>query len=107
MYQVGIFSVKNLPKLNFLVMLFTRVNLKFFLKKFRFQSFQMLITVLCKGRVIDFPTQVAHTKHTFQWFGGFCKGENKKKLFTFLVAKYKSTRTKSCTFLNTFLRAFL
>ena len=32
-------------------MLFRRVNLNFFYK-FRFQSFPILITVLCKGRVI-------------------------------------------------------
>jgi len=33
-------------------MLFRRVNLKLF-KKFRFKSFPILITVLCKGRVIE------------------------------------------------------
>ena len=32
-------------------MLFRRVNLKF-LKKFRFDSFPIIITVLCKGNVI-------------------------------------------------------
>ena len=32
-------------------MLFRRVNLKFF-KKFRFESFPNLITVICKGKVI-------------------------------------------------------
>ena len=42
----------NLPKSNFLIMLFRRVNLKFF-KKFRFESFPILITALCKGRVIE------------------------------------------------------
>ena len=33
-------------------MLFRRVNLKIF-KKFRFESFPILITALCKGRVIE------------------------------------------------------
>ena len=33
-------------------MLFRRVNSKFF-KKFRFESFPILITVLCKGRVTE------------------------------------------------------
>ena len=33
-------------------MLFRRVNSKFF-EKFRFESFPVLITVLCRGRVID------------------------------------------------------
>ena len=33
-------------------MLFRRVNLNFF-KKFRFEYFQILIMVLCKGRVIE------------------------------------------------------
>jgi len=33
-------------------MLFRRVNLNFF-KKLRFESFPILITVLCKGRVIE------------------------------------------------------
>ena len=33
-------------------MLFRRVNLKIF-KKFKFESFPILITVLCKGRVIE------------------------------------------------------
>jgi len=33
-------------------MLFRRVNLKIFLK-FRFESFPILINVLCKGRVIE------------------------------------------------------
>jgi len=33
-------------------MLFRRVNLNLF-KKFRFESFSILITVLCKGRVIE------------------------------------------------------
>jgi len=33
-------------------MLFRRVNLKIF-KKFRFESFPILITILCKGRVIE------------------------------------------------------
>ena len=33
-------------------MQFGRVNSKFF-KKFRFESFPILITVLCKGRVIE------------------------------------------------------
>ena len=33
-------------------MLFRRVNFNFF-KKFRFESFPILITALCKGRVID------------------------------------------------------
>jgi len=33
-------------------MLFRRINLNF-LKKFRFESFPILITVLCKGRVIE------------------------------------------------------
>lgn len=33
-------------------MLFRRVNLKI-LKKFKFESFPILITVLCKGRVIE------------------------------------------------------
>ena len=33
-------------------MLFWRVNLKFF-KKFRFESFPILITVICKGNVIE------------------------------------------------------
>ena len=33
-------------------MLFRRVNLKFF-SKFRFESFPILKTVLCKGRVIE------------------------------------------------------
>jgi len=33
-------------------MLFRRVNLKFFCK-LRFESFSILITVLCKGRVIE------------------------------------------------------
>jgi len=33
-------------------MLFRRVDLNF-LKKFRFESFPILITVLCKGRVIE------------------------------------------------------
>ena len=33
-------------------MLFRRVNLTFFLK-FRFESFPILKTVLCKGRVIE------------------------------------------------------
>ena len=33
-------------------MLFRRVNLKFF-EKFRFESFPILKTVLCKGRVIE------------------------------------------------------
>ena len=33
-------------------MLFRRVNLKIF-KKFRFESFPILITALCKGMVIE------------------------------------------------------
>ena len=33
-------------------MLFGRVNLKIF-KKFRFESFPIIITALCKGRVIE------------------------------------------------------
>jgi len=33
-------------------MLFRRVNLKI-IKKFRFESFPILITALCKGRVIE------------------------------------------------------
>jgi len=33
-------------------MLFRRVNLKFF-KKFRFESFPILVTALCKGRIIE------------------------------------------------------
>ena len=33
-------------------MLFSRVNLNFF-KKFRFECFSILTTVLCKGRVIE------------------------------------------------------
>ena len=33
-------------------MLFRKVNLKIF-KKFRFESFPILITALCKGRVIE------------------------------------------------------
>ena len=33
-------------------MLFRRVNLKFF-KKFRCESFPILITVICKGKVIE------------------------------------------------------
>ena len=32
-------------------MLFRRVNLKIF-KKFRFESFPILITLICKGKVI-------------------------------------------------------
>jgi len=36
-------------------MLFRRVNLNSF-KKFRFESFPILITVLCKGRVIELCT---------------------------------------------------
>ena len=70
-------------------MLFRRVNLNF-LKKFRLESFPILITVLRKGRVIElckyrnsfdicfsgFLTRVVNTKHIFQWFKGFSKGEN-------------------------------
>ena len=33
-------------------MLFRRVNLKIF-KKFRFESFPILITLICKGEVIE------------------------------------------------------
>jgi len=42
----------NLPKLSFLITPFRRVNLKIILK-FSFESFPILITVLCKGRVIE------------------------------------------------------
>ena len=33
-------------------MLFRRVNLKIF-KKFRFESFPILITLICKGEIIE------------------------------------------------------
>ena len=41
----------NLPKSSFLIILFQRLNLKIF-QKFRFESLPILITTLCKGRVI-------------------------------------------------------
>ena len=75
MYQVGIFAVEMCQNRASDNAVYTSVNLKGFCVKFRFESFQILITVLCKGRVITFLTQFANTKHSFHWFGGFAKGE--------------------------------
>ena len=52
MDQVGNFAIEICRNLALLKMLFRRVNLKLF-KKFRFESFPTLITVICKGNVIE------------------------------------------------------
>jgi len=105
----------NLPKSSFLKMLFRRVSLQF-LKKFRFECFPSLITVLCKERVIELCNKrvlifVLLFLHESQIRSTFFSGSRasprvkiKKSLY---LKKYESERSKSCMFLNSFQRAFL
>ena len=97
-------------------MLLRRVNLKIF-KKFRFESFPILITVICKGKVIELCNSKLililvlvlslelQTQSTF--FSGSRASLGVKIKKSLYLKKYKSKGTKSCIFLNSFQMAFL
>ena len=96
-------------------MLFRRVNLKFF-KKFRFESFPNLITVICKGKVIKLCNSKIVLIRVLVFLDGsqirstFFSGSMASlgvKIKKSLYLKNKSKRTKSCIFLTSFQRAFL